>query len=76
MLYALTVGGAYAVVVVMGIVWSPWVLLPLLSLPLAAAVVKLVREHADGPTLNEALARTGLVQLVFCLLLAGGILLA
>jgi 1,4-dihydroxy-2-naphthoate octaprenyltransferase len=39
-------------------------------------VVKLVREHADGPTLNEALARTGMVQLVFCVLLSGGILLA
>ena len=60
----------------MAIVWSPWVLLPLLSLPLAVAVVKLVREHADGPTLNEALARTGMVQLVFCVLLSGGILLA
>jgi 1,4-dihydroxy-2-naphthoate octaprenyltransferase len=75
-LYALIVAGAYAVVIAMGIAWSPWVLLPLLSLPLALAVVKLVREHADGPTLNEALARTGLVQLVFCVLLSGGILLA
>ena len=75
-LYAATVFGAYAVVVVMGIVWSPWVLLPLLSLPLAVAVVKLVREHADGPTLNEALARTGMVQLVFCIALSAGILLA
>ena len=75
-LYALIVGAAYLVTVVMGIVWSPWVLLPLLSLPIALAVVKLVREHADGPTLNDALARTGMVQLVFCVLLSGGILLA
>jgi 1,4-dihydroxy-2-naphthoate octaprenyltransferase len=75
-LYALTVFGAYAVVVVMAIVWDPWVLLPLLSLPLALRVVALVRRHTDGPTLNDALARTGLVQLVFCVLLAGGILLA
>ena len=75
-LYVLIVGGAYTVLAVMAIVWSPWVLLPLLSLPLAIAVVKLVREHADGPTLNEALARTGMVQLVFCVLLSGGILLA
>jgi 1,4-dihydroxy-2-naphthoate polyprenyltransferase len=75
-LMAATVGAAYAVVIGMAIAWSPWVLLPLLSLPLALVVVKLVREHADGPTLNEALARTGLVQLVFCVLLSGGILLA
>jgi 1,4-dihydroxy-2-naphthoate polyprenyltransferase len=75
-LYALTVGGAYAVIVAMGIAWSPWVLLPLVSLPLALAVVRLVRRHADGPTLNEALARTGMVQLVFCVLLSGAILLA
>jgi 1,4-dihydroxy-2-naphthoate octaprenyltransferase len=74
--YALTVLGAYAVVVVMAIVWSPWVLLPLLSLPLAVAVIGLVRSHTDGPTLNEALGRTGLVQLVFCVLLSAGILLA
>ena len=74
--YVLTVGGAYLVAVIMAIVWSPWVLLPLLSIPLALAVVRLVREHTDGPTLNEALGRTGMLQLVFCVLLAAGILLA
>ncbi len=68
--------GAYAVLLVMAVRWSPWVLLALLSLPLAVALVRLVREHADGPTLNEALARTGLVQLAFCALLSAGILLA
>ena len=30
----------------------------------------------DGPSLNGALARTGLLQLVFCLLLGAGILLS
>jgi 1,4-dihydroxy-2-naphthoate octaprenyltransferase len=74
--YVLTVGAAFAVVVVMAIVWDVWVLLPLLSVPLALAVVRLVREHTDGPTLNEALGRTGMLQLVFCVLLAAGILLA
>src|SRR3954453_272278 len=47
---------------------SPWLLLPWLTLPLAASVVRLVRQHTDGPTLNEALARTGLLQLLFCVL--------
>ena len=55
---------------------SPWLLLPWLTLPLAASVVRLVRQHTDGPTLNEALARTGLLQLLFCVLLATGLLLS
>jgi 1,4-dihydroxy-2-naphthoate octaprenyltransferase len=55
---------------------SPWLLLPWLTLPLAASVVRLVRQHTDGPTLNEALARTGLLQLSFCVLLATGLLLS
>jgi 1,4-dihydroxy-2-naphthoate octaprenyltransferase len=75
-IYAATVYGAYAVVVVMAIVWSPWVLLCLLSLPLAVSVVRLVRRHTDGPTLNEALGRTGMLQMAFCVLLSVGMLLA
>jgi 1,4-dihydroxy-2-naphthoate octaprenyltransferase len=51
-----------------------WLLLPWLVLPLAASLVRAVRNHADGPTLNGALARTGQLQLVFCVLLAAGIL--
>jgi 1,4-dihydroxy-2-naphthoate octaprenyltransferase len=74
--YVVTVALAYVVAIVMAIVWSPWVLLPLLSIPLAVKVIELVREHVDGPTLNEALGRTGQVQLVFCVLLSAGILLA
>jgi 1,4-dihydroxy-2-naphthoate octaprenyltransferase len=74
--YAAIVAGAYLVCVVMAVVWDVGVLLPLLSVPLAVSVVKLVREHTDGPTLNEALGRAGMVQLVFCVLLSGGILLA
>ena len=31
-------------------------------------------QHADGPTLNEALAQTGMLQLAFCLLLSAGVL--
>jgi 1,4-dihydroxy-2-naphthoate octaprenyltransferase len=30
--------------------------------------------RTDGPALNAALARTGMLQLVFCVLLAAGIL--
>ena len=39
-----------------------------------AAADKTIREHADGPTLNRALAGTAMMELVFCLLLSAGIL--
>jgi 1,4-dihydroxy-2-naphthoate polyprenyltransferase len=55
---------------------KPWLLLSWLSLPLAIPVVKLVRTHTDGPSLNGALAATGRLQLIFCLLLCAGILLS
>ena len=55
---------------------SAWLLLPWLTLPLAAAIVRSVRNHTDGPSLNEALARTGMLQLAFCMLLAAGLLLS
>jgi 1,4-dihydroxy-2-naphthoate polyprenyltransferase len=53
---------------------SAWLLLPLLALPLAAPIVRLVRTRTDGPSLNGALARTGMLQLVFCALLSAGLL--
>jgi 1,4-dihydroxy-2-naphthoate octaprenyltransferase len=55
---------------------SPWLLVPWLALPLAAPVVRIVRNRVDGPSLNGALARTGMLQLVFCVLLAAGLLLS
>jgi len=33
-----------------------------------------VRERTDGPALNGALAGTGRLQLVFCVLLSAGLL--
>jgi 1,4-dihydroxy-2-naphthoate polyprenyltransferase len=53
---------------------SPWLLLPLLALPFAVPVVRTVRNRTDGPSLNGALARTGMLQLAFCVLLSAGIL--
>jgi 1,4-dihydroxy-2-naphthoate octaprenyltransferase len=53
---------------------SAWLLLPWLALPLAVPVVRIVRNRSDGPSLNGALARTGMLQLVFCGLLSAGIL--
>jgi 1,4-dihydroxy-2-naphthoate octaprenyltransferase len=64
------------------IVWAaggdhvgPWVFLTWLALPLAVPLVRTVRQHDDGPTLNGALAKTGMLQLVFCVLLSAGLLL-
>jgi 1,4-dihydroxy-2-naphthoate octaprenyltransferase len=55
---------------------SAWLLLPWLTLPLAASLVRTVRNHSDGPSLNAALARTGQLQLLFCVLLSAGLLLS
>jgi 1,4-dihydroxy-2-naphthoate octaprenyltransferase len=55
---------------------SPWLLLCLAAFPLAVPVVRIVRTRTDGPSLNGALARTGMLQLAFCALLSAGILLS
>jgi 1,4-dihydroxy-2-naphthoate polyprenyltransferase len=55
---------------------SAWLALPLLVLPAGVRLVRTVREHADGPTLNKALAGTGMLQLAFCVLLSIGLLLS
>ena len=78
MLLAVTVYLAYLLVPV---TWafgplSPWLLLAWLTLPLAARVVRVVRNRTDGLSLNGALAQTGMLQLMFCILLAAGLLLS
>jgi 1,4-dihydroxy-2-naphthoate octaprenyltransferase len=53
---------------------SAWGLLALLSLPLAAAPVRAVRERTDGPALNGALAATGALLAAYAVLLSIGLL--
>jgi 1,4-dihydroxy-2-naphthoate octaprenyltransferase len=53
---------------------SPWLLASWVAIPLAASVVGTVRTKVDGPSLNGALAQTGMLQLLFCVLFAAGIL--
>jgi 1,4-dihydroxy-2-naphthoate octaprenyltransferase len=63
----------------LAIVWaglSAWVLLGLLTIPLAVRLVRVVRSRTDGPSLNGALAGTGALQLAFCVLLSAGVLLS
>jgi len=55
---------------------TAWVLLPWLTLPLAASLNRVVRSRTDGPSLNGALAKSGMLQLSFCLLLSAGLLLS
>jgi 1,4-dihydroxy-2-naphthoate octaprenyltransferase len=55
---------------------TAWVLLPWLTLPLATAAVRIVRTRTDGPSLNGALAQSGMLQLAFCMLLSAGLLLS
>ena len=76
MLYAAMVFGSYLVAPLPWLLGplSPWLMFSWLTLPLAVQLVRTVREHTDGPTLNEALAQTGALQLAFCLVLSAGIL--
>jgi 1,4-dihydroxy-2-naphthoate polyprenyltransferase len=77
-LFAVIVYLAYVLVPVTWI-FGPvkaWVLLPWLSIPLATRVVRVVRNRTDGPSLNGTLAHTGMLQLVFCVLLSVGLLLS
>lgn len=53
-----------------------WTLLPWLTLPMAVPLIRTVRNQTDGPSLNEALARSGQLQLTFCVLLSAGLLLS
>jgi 1,4-dihydroxy-2-naphthoate octaprenyltransferase len=74
-------GTVYLAFVLAPLTWvfgptKPWVLLPWLTVPLAAGVVRLVRNHTDGPSLNEALGQSGMLQLAFCILLSAGLLLS
>jgi 1,4-dihydroxy-2-naphthoate octaprenyltransferase len=55
---------------------SAWLMITWLTLPIAAGIVRQVRNRVDGPSLNQALAQTGMLQLAFCTLLSAGLLLS
>jgi 1,4-dihydroxy-2-naphthoate octaprenyltransferase len=76
--FALMIYGAYLLALVTWLFGplKPWVLLPWLTLPVGAELVRVVRNRTDGPALNQALAQTGLLQLAFCMLFSAGILLS
>jgi 1,4-dihydroxy-2-naphthoate polyprenyltransferase len=74
-LYAAMLAAAFGVLIPLAFDIGPWVLLAALAAPLAWQLIGTVQSHSDGPTLNRALAGTGMLQLVFCVLLSAGILL-
>jgi 1,4-dihydroxy-2-naphthoate octaprenyltransferase len=53
---------------------TAWILLPLLSAPLAVPLRRTVRTRTDGQSLNAALASTGRLLAVYSLLLSAGVL--
>lgn len=55
---------------------SAWLLLAWLTIPLALRLRAVVASHTDGPSLNRALADAGRLEFLFCVLLAGGLLLS
>jgi 1,4-dihydroxy-2-naphthoate octaprenyltransferase len=75
-LYTAMVAGAFVLAPLPWLLGSmtAWLFLPWCAIPLAVPLVKTVRTRVDGPTLNGALAKTGALQLVFCLLFSAGIL--
>src|SRR5580704_2140334 len=77
-LYAAMVAGAFVSAPLPGAFgsMSAWLLLAWLAAPLGIPLIRVVRSRTDGPALNGALARTGGLQLIFCLLFSAGILVA
>jgi 1,4-dihydroxy-2-naphthoate octaprenyltransferase len=75
--YLLLLAVAYAIPIIL---WAngrmtAWALLPLLSLPIAVYLVRFIWKNPDGPILNQALAKTAALALIFSLLLAIALIL-
>jgi 1,4-dihydroxy-2-naphthoate polyprenyltransferase len=78
LLYVATIGAAFLVAQVPWLTGkqSPWLLLVLISLPIAVAPARRVYTSSDGPSLNRALVQTGGLLLSFSVLLSAAILVA
>jgi 1,4-dihydroxy-2-naphthoate octaprenyltransferase len=69
--------GAYAIPVILWLssLISGWIMLPLMSIPMAMLIVRIIYV-SEGPDLNRALAMTANLSLVFSLLLSVGLTLS
>jgi 1,4-dihydroxy-2-naphthoate octaprenyltransferase len=54
---------------------SAWVILPVFSLPLAISLTRLIWKSTGGPVLNQALANTAKLALIYSVLLSIGLIL-
>jgi 1,4-dihydroxy-2-naphthoate polyprenyltransferase len=77
-LYAVMVFGAYVLLAPTWLAGSldAWIVLPAPTRLLALRLTAVVSERSHGPSLNAALAQTGMLQLAFCVLLSAGVLLS
>ena len=75
--YTLLLVGAYVlpVTIWLGGLTSGWVLLTCLSIPMAFSLNRKIRQTSGGPVLNQALAQTAKLSLVFSILLSVGLIL-
>ena len=75
--YVLLLAGAYTIPVILwlGGWMSAWVLLPLLSLPIALSLIHFIWKNPAAQILNQALAKTAKLTLIYSLLLSIGLIL-
>lgn len=75
--YITLIAGAYVMLFLMYFVggYGLGVFLPVLSIPLAIPLVHAIYGANDGPSMNKTLAGTARLSLVFCVLMAVGLLL-
>jgi 1,4-dihydroxy-2-naphthoate octaprenyltransferase len=74
--YVLLLAGAYAIPIILWLSgrMSAWVMLPLISLPTALSLMHLIWKNPAGPILNQALAKTAKLALIYSLLLSIGLI--
>jgi 1,4-dihydroxy-2-naphthoate octaprenyltransferase len=75
--YVLLIAGAYVIPIILwlGGRMSAWVLLPLISLPAALSLMRLIWKNPADPILNQALAKTAKLALIYSILLSIGLIL-
>jgi len=75
--YVLLLAGAYAIPIILWLSgrMSAWVLLPLTSMPTALYLIRLILKNPGDPILNQALAKTAKLALIYSLLLSIGLIL-
>jgi 1,4-dihydroxy-2-naphthoate octaprenyltransferase len=75
--YVLLLAGAYALPIILWLSgrMPAWVLLPLISLPMALSLMRLIWKNPAYPILNQALAKTAKLALIYSILLSIGLIL-